>query len=195
MPALNAPACFVCVYLLILLLPVIYGMTIRRLALWRRDWSLPRSHVAAGLRQSCPGTRGCHLPAAASLPPRPCHRIPAAASLQRLQPVTPLSPRPKEMVQWDSAWFSALTGRFLDLLLFCPPFPSPPFSFPSLVFCQIFCCFFLGVLVAHWFVSLLPYPPPRKVLYCSEFDFYEAMPDRIGFPYIFKHYKTTPVSF
>ena len=74
-----------------------------------------------------PGGAGCWLP------PR-SYRITATTPLQSLWPMTLLSSRPKEVVQWDSVRLSALTGWFLDLPLFCAPFPPPPSLSPVLHF-------------------------------------------------------------
>jgi len=146
--------------------------------------------MAAGLWQSCPGTRGCWLLAATPQLPHHCHHTPA--KLVAHDPAV-FQAKGGGAVRFSEAFCSyRLISRFASLLC---PLSSPSFSFPSLAFCQIICCFFLSVLTAHWLVSLLLHPPQRKAFCCSEFDFYDAVPDRIGFLYIFKHYRITPVGF
>lgn len=50
---------------------------------------------------------------------------------------------------------------------------SLSFSFPSLVFCQIICCFFFSVLIAHCLVSLPLNPPQSNIFFCLESDLHE----------------------
>lgn len=121
LPILNAPT-FLCVCL-----PV--GFVVPSclwVALCRRDWSLSQEP------HGCSAPSGLAQEQEYQVPPG-SHHCPVTISLQSLWPMSLLSSRPREMVQWHSTWLSALIGRFLDSLLFCPPFPPPPFLSP--VFC------------------------------------------------------------